>query len=257
MAEAKISRDGRVYGWEYSLKRYPLANYNENIKGDYCAMIKNQSTIITPDIVGAQIMAERSEYRPETIADIISMAAKVERQFIAQGYRVNSGVVNSRARLQGTLATGTVAPVLNKKLGAIAIPTKDVKDILQDVQLFKGDFSEKVRKITNIFNYRTRTVVFHPHDIMAVTGEYLKLVSNDGIESGKYQITLQGDENSITLTEPVLFDNTDTLVTFALPDNFTDTNVKVTFKTYASTAKNVLVNPVTFTSDMAVDITSA
>lgn len=261
MAVAKISSNGKVYGWEYQLKRNYLASYNPSIKGDYTAFVPSESITISSTIAAAQIVAERSEFRLQTIIQILELCAKTERQFICKGYRVNNGLCNIRGRLRGRFddSSGTLEKV---KKSAIANINKEVKQILKEVPVFKTTYVAPVMTIASVFDYTAQGDIdkINRGGIVAVTGA--NLVMEDKSDTEKATIKFSSSTTSATVTynlsDIIVFDNTSKLFTFTLPSSFFNTfstlSVSMEITTYRGLSGKPRKTPVTFTYNKLISV---
>ena len=92
----------KIYEWPY----YLIENTVTIEEGDKIAKVKTKTTK-TIDDIAERIVKERTEYRKDTIVNILKMANDVKLEFFAQGEMVNDGVVIFAPTITGNFYENT------------------------------------------------------------------------------------------------------------------------------------------------------
>lgn len=128
------------------------------VLGDYSAKVKNNGTLHNADIA-ERIVEERTEYRKETIENILNMADLKKAQAIAQGMSMVDGVGYFQLSVSG-IFTGE-QPAFDPKihhLNVMYTPGKILLDMLKQVEISLPHVAQAGPVINSITDSTTQKV---------------------------------------------------------------------------------------------------
>lgn len=100
--------------------------------GDYSGKVAITGTLRNEDIAG-RIVKERTEYRKETIVNILGMSDKIKVEAIAEGKSLVDGVGQFLLNLTGSFGESAVFDPEKHKFGVTFTPGKPLLDLLKNL----------------------------------------------------------------------------------------------------------------------------
>lgn len=181
-----IASDGNVYNIDYVAKT--LASGLETTQGEVVVPEIVYSTLnMDINTIAAKISADRSEYREATIINVLKLANKVYRQFLGQGYSVDTGNFILKPTIKGSFDNpeSVFDPTRNKK-AVYALVKQELKDLLEQATLTPKGTKKDVAYITDARNMTTSDLTLDNNDVLILKGKNI-LVSNGNETADKAQ----------------------------------------------------------------------
>jgi hypothetical protein len=136
------------------------------------------------DDIAERIVKERTEYRLETIVNILTLANTVKLDFLSQGNSVNDGIVILEPTITGTFVETTDFDESRHTCVINAHVTNSVQAMLKQV---KGSYSGLTvenggASITGVIDSFTGSAneVITPEKIVTITGNKIRIVPEEG-----------------------------------------------------------------------------
>ena len=240
----------KIYEWLF----YLIENTVTADPTDKIAKVRSRKTKSVEDIA-ERIVQERTEYRKDTIVNIINMANKVKLDFCAQGERVNDGLILFEPTITGnfyedtTFVEGKHNCVLNTRV------TNDVHKMLAQV---KGSYygltlENGGASIDGIMDSATGILngIVTPGKTITITGNKIRIIPREG-EKVESCITYTNLETKdVIWQEDALVINDPSKIVLQLPI-LKSGAYSLTIKTLYSTASTTLKEPRYITSKMNI-----
>ena len=165
-------------------------------KGDYVAKPRITGTLYNEEIA-ARFVNERSEFRPETIVNILDVCDQLKAKAIAEGKSVVDGVGEYLISIQGAFE-GEAAQfdpeehslTVNYKMG------KTLRDILENQVVVQTNGAATVGPvINNVEDTKTKSLnaQLSPNGVLVISGSNLK-IAGDSEDNGVYFVPVSGGE---------------------------------------------------------------
>jgi len=208
----------KIFEWLY----YLIDNTVTADPTDKVAKVKTRKTKSVDDIA-ARIVQERTEYRKETIVNIIRLANAAKLEFLSQGEMVNDGLIIYEPSITGNFYENTdfvdsrnKCIVNTRVTGDVHTMLKQVKGVYNGLTLDNGGAA--ITGVTDtVTGSATGTVT--PGKTITITGKKIRVVPEEGetVEScitythhGTQQVVYQedvpviNDPSKIVLQLPML-----------------------------------------------------
>lgn len=233
--------DNSTYTWLYDLKDNAMT---KDVKEDYVANVRTLHSMTVEDIARA-IVAERTEFRLDTIVNIANLIDEKIRHFICQGNTVVTGSAMYSPSITGVFMgkTGSFDPAVHS-LGVNITPAKALRD---EVAKVTPEFSGYVKdlggaRIGLVKDTQTGKTdgSLTPGGIVEVTGSKIKSVNADGTAIGK--VVLVNTETQAETEITSLAINDPSRLMFSIPANLAEGTYKLRVETYFSTNQQRLKN---------------
>jgi hypothetical protein len=209
--------------WKVWLRRNLLT---KDVENDFIAEVSTAGETLRNSDIADAIIAARSEFRLETISNILQLRDELIRQKLAEGFAFQDGCVHISPRVGGAWlgVNASFDPETNKITLDIA-PTMEMRSILDTVKvevLGEKDSGALIGLVTDVITGKTDGTITPNEDII-VTGDKIKVSPEDEAELGVFFVDANGTETQVTrkLTEnmpkklilrvPALSDGTYTL----------------------------------------------
>ncbi len=211
-------------------------------KGDYIAKAAITGTLRNEQIAD-RIVAKRTEYRKETIVNILDLADQEKVEAIAENKSVIDGVGQYLLSILGAF-DGEKAPFdpAKHKLSATFIPSKKLRDRLSDVQV------QTRPAITGpVINSITDSTTGELNGLLTsgsaavINGSNIK-VAGDAENVGVFLVPISGDP----LKCPLLIHNNPSQLTVMLP-TLTDGEYTLSITTQSGAGNKLVKDPRTYT----------
>lgn len=213
--------------------------------GDYTAKPRITGTYRNTD-VAADIVSERTEFRPETIVNILTLADQKKVQAVANGKSLVDGVGQYLLNLSGSFEgeSPRFDPEIHKT-GVTFTPGKALLDALKDIDfnLNKATTGPVINQVTDV---RTQSVNQRvtPGKNIIITGANL-LIKGDNPANG---IFFTKDEPGATPVKAEFFSrSTVSEQIVEVPEGLADGQYKVSVTTQAGASYSILKEPRTYT----------
>jgi hypothetical protein len=242
----------KIYEWSF----YLIENTVTPDPTDKIAKVKSKKTKTVDDIAD-RIVQERTEFRKETIVNILTMANKVKLEFWAQGDRVNDGLVFAEPTITGNFYDDVSFDDSRHRCILNARVTNDVHAMLAQVKGRHNGLTVENggASIDSIADGATGALngEITPGKIITVTGKKIRVVPEDG-ETLQSCITYTNLDTLQVVTQedaPVINDPSKIVLQLPmLPQGF----YSLTVKTLFSAASTALKEPRYITSKIRLEV---
>ena len=224
----------KKFVWEVYLRPNPLTKDNDR---DRIADVHSHAPTQRNEDIAALITKERSEFRAETILNILNMRDKAVVGFIQDGLSFMDGVVQISPRVSGVWETEN-SPYDEKihKRNVDMIPTADFRNALEAISvkvIGTKETSAKIASVTDTATGLTDGTLTIGDDVL-IEGEKLKVDEKDPLQ-GVFFVSEDGTEHK---TERRLSLNKPTQILARVPANVPEGKVTVKVRTkFAGSAK--------------------
>ena len=220
--------------WEVYLRPNTLTKDNDrDCIADVYQHAETQRNADIADI----IVNERTEFRPETIMNILTMRDKVVTQLLEEGLSVMDGVVQITPRVSGVWETeGAEYDEKIHKRTVDIVPTADLRDVLDAISVKVLGAKEATARITSITDTATglKDGTITIGDDIIIEGDKLKIDEKDAAQ-GVFFKAANGTEYKTTRRLSV---NKPSQIIARVPKEVPAGAVTVIVRTkYSSTAK--------------------
>ena len=220
--------------WEVYLRPNTLTKDNDrDCIADVYQHAETQRNADIADI----IVKERTEFRPETIMNILTMRDKVVTQLLEEGLSVMDGVVQITPRVSGVWETeGAEYDEKIHKRTVDIVPTADLRDVLDAISVKVLGAKEATARITSITDTATglKDGTITIEDDIIIEGDKLKIDEKDAAQ-GVFFKAANGTEYKTTRRLSV---NKPSQIIARVPKEVPAGAVTVIVRTkYSSTAK--------------------
>ena len=220
--------------WEVHLRPNTLTKDNDrDCIADVYQHAETQRNADIADI----IVKERTEFRPETIMNILTMRDKVVTQLLEEGLSVMDGVVQITPRVSGVWETeGAEYDEKIHKRTVDIVPTADLRDALDAISVKVLGAKEATARITSITDTATglKDGTITIGDDIIIEGDKLKIDEKDAAQ-GVFFKAANGTEYKTTRRLSV---NKPSQIIARVPKEVPAGAVTVIVRTkYSSTAK--------------------
>ena len=220
--------------WEVYLRPNTLTKDNDrDCIADVYQHAETQRNADIADI----IVKERTEFRPETIMNILTMRDKVVTQLLEEGLSVMDGVVQITPRVSGVWETeGAEYDEKIHKRTVDIVPTADLRDVLDAISVKVLGAKEATARITSITDTATglKDGTITIGDDIIIEGDKLKIDEKDAAQ-GVFFKAANGTEYKTTRRLSV---NKPSQIIARVPKEVPAGAVTVIVRTkYSSTAK--------------------
>jgi hypothetical protein len=169
----------KIFEWLF----YLIDNTITLDPNDKIAKVKTRKTKGIDDIA-ARIVAERTEYRRETIANILTLANAVKLDYLAQGDAVNDGIVILEPAVTGTFVNSTDFDdsrhtcVINTHVtNDVHAMLKQVKGVYSGLTVENGGAS--ITSVTDSTTGLTNEVIT-PGKNVTIVGNKIRVIPEEG-----------------------------------------------------------------------------
>ena len=224
----------KKFVWEVYLRPNTLTKDNDR---DCIADVHSHAPTQRNEDIAALITKERSEFRPETILNILNMRDKAVVGFIQDGLSFMDGVSQISPRVSGVWETeNSQYDEKIHKRNVDMIPTSELRNALDSITVkvlgAKGT-TAKISAVTDTASGLTDGTLTIGDDIL-IEGEKLKVDEKDPLQ-GVFFVTKDGGEYK---TERRLSLNKPTQILARVPANVPEGKVTVKVRTkFAGSAK--------------------
>ena len=220
--------------WEVHLRPNTLTKDNDR---DCIADVYQHAETQRNKDIADIIVKERTEFRPETIMNILTMRDKVVTQLIEEGLSVMDGVVQITPRVSGVWETeGAEYDEKIHKRTVDIVPTADLRDVLDAISVKVLGAKEATARITSITDTATglKDGTITIGDDIIIEGDKLKIDEKDAAQ-GVFFKAANGTEYKTTRRLSV---NKPSQIIVRVPKEVPAGAVTVIVRTkYSSTAK--------------------
>lgn len=225
--------DNKTYTWMFDLRENSMT---KDVKEDYTATVRTLRSMTVEDIARA-IVAERTEFRLDTLVNIANLIDEKIRQFVCQGNTVVTGSAQYSPSINGVFMgkTGTFDPAVHK-LSVNITPAKDLRAELQKVTPeFTGYVKDlggaRIGLVKDATTGKTDGSL-SPGGIVEVTGKKIKSINADGTAVGK--VVLVNTETQAETDITSLAINDPSRLMFTIPASLPEGTYKLRVETHYS-----------------------
>ena len=226
----------KVKGYKTGFYRHPNTLTKDNDR-DCIADVHSHAPTQKNEDIAALITKERSEFRPETILNILNMRDKAVVGFIQDGLSFMDGVSQISPRVSGVWETEN-SPYDEKihKRNVDMIPTSELRNALESITVKVLGAKETTAKIASVTDTATGLAdgTLTIGDDVLIEGEKLKVDEKDPLQ-GVFFVSEDGTEHK---TERRLSLNKPTQILARVPKTLPEGKVTVKVRTkFAGSAK--------------------
>jgi hypothetical protein len=242
----------KIFEWMF----YLIENTITADATDKLAKIKSHKTK-TVDDIAAHIVSERTEYRKETIVNIMSLANEAKLKFLSQGETVNDGLIIYEPSITGNFYESTLfddsrnSCIVNTRVGTeIHKMLRQAKGVYNGLTVENGGAS-----IDGVTDAATGEVngIITPTKTITITGKKIRVVPEEG-ESLASCITYTNlTLGLVTSQEDPPAVNDPGKIILQLPD-LEPGLYNITIKTLFSTTSTTLKAPRFITSKLKLEV---
>ena len=225
--------DNKTYTWMFDLRENSMT---KDVKEDYTAIVRTLRSMTVEDIARA-IVAERTEFRLDTLVNIANLIDEKIRQFVCQGNTVVTGTAQYSPSITGifTGKTGTFDPAVNK----LSISITPAKDLRKELQKVTPEFTGYVKDLGGARIGLVKDTAtgktdgsLSPGGIVEVTGKKIKSINADGTAIGK--VVLVNTETQAETDITSLAINDPSRLMFTIPASLPEGTYKLRVETHYS-----------------------
>jgi hypothetical protein len=231
----------KIYEWMF----YLIDNTITAVLGDRIAKVKSRKTK-TVDDLAERIVQQRTEYRKDTIVNIINLVNGVKLEFLSQGDKVNDGITIMEPAITGIFTEDAIfdetkhSCIINSRVtNSVHAMLAQVKGTYNGLSMENGGAS--IDSITDSATGATDGSVTSGKTI-TITGNKIRVVPEEG-ETAESCITYTNSETQQVITqEDPLVINDPSKIILQLPA-LTAGSYTLGIKTMFSTASQTLKAP--------------
>ena len=222
---------------------------------DSIAEVSTVNNTATNDDIARRIVAERSEYRLETINNILKQRDNIVRMFIKEGRSFMDENVRMAPRVKGNWYGVKPTPDYSVHIATVdTVPTNTMRNDLSEVGFdilgpkdTSGIISLVIDTVTGLAD---GTIT--PNDDIRIVGEKIRVLDNDTDDPivGVYLVSSDGTRNKVTRR---LTDNNPSTVTARVPA-LTAGSYTLEIVTYFSTGNVLLTSPRTIVYSLPLTV---
>lgn len=241
-----ISSDGNIYNWDYALREH-FGKLEHTTDINYIAELQLNEFNIDSEAIAYQIASERSEFRPETIKNVLSTANTVYMQFLGQGYSVDTGNFILKPTIRGSFenAESVFQDGVHRK-NCYYLVKKEVKELLEDVALTSKGKKPSVNVVTSAYVMGANATEWNYGEVLVIKGKNIKLNSRID-ETGAFVITELPSINFGTKKLSIDLENTISTSNFTVLKN-TNSEVRILNKLITTTQETYTAIPILYTA---------
>ncbi len=216
--------------WNVALRPNTLTPDNPS---DCIAVVKNDKPTKTNEDIAKKIVEERSEYREDTILNILNMRDKTVKGFIEAGESFRDCLVQASPRVSGVWENSKAQfdPAIHRRTLDLTI-TQEMKNALDaiSVNVVERDISDSSSKITLVTNSLTGEAngTMPIGDDVIIEGDKIKIQDEADSAQGVFFVDEEGGEHKVTRK---LTDNKPSRLTARVPADLTEGSYKLIIRT--------------------------
>ncbi len=242
----------KIYEWLF----YLIENTVTKEEGDKTAKVKSRKTKSIEDLAD-RIVQERTEYRRDTIVNIIKLVNSTKLEFLAQGEKINDGITLLEPAIAGnfyddtTFVDGTHSCIINSRVtNDVHAMLSQVKGTYNGLSLENGGAS--IDGITDSTTGSTTGEVT-PGKTITITGNKIRVIPEEG-ETAESCITYTNLETQqvIIQSDPLVINDPSRLV-LQLPE-LAKGSYSLTVKTLFSNNSTLLKAPRYLTAKVKLEV---
>lgn len=176
--------------------------------------------VFSNETIAARIVQERTEYRLETIVNILNLADDVKRTALASGYAVNDGVAQMYPSVSGRFV-GTQAQFDSKlhSVGVTLTASAALRAAIANTTVVVQGVATTgpvVNKVTDVYTAQDN-VSITPGRNLKIAGQRLKVVGDDPAVVGVWFVSAANEAQRTKVDSRDLVDNNPSLITIIAP----------------------------------------
>lgn len=223
-------------------------------KDDYTAKVQLNGTL-TNEQIANEIVAERTEYRADTILNILNISDEIKRTRLASGYAINDGVsqmypavsgrfVGAGAQFDSALHSVGVTMVASSALRTAMAQTKVVVQNIAAV-------GPVINKVLDVYSGKENSIIT-PNRSLKIFGQRLRVVG-DNAAVGVWFITADESATRTRVSDREVVDNNPSQLTVTVPA-LTAGDYYVEVVTQSSTGQVLLKEPRSYRYELALTL---
>lgn len=223
--------------WQVYLRPNALTKDNDK---DCIAHVHLNGATLTNEDVAERIIGERSEYRKDTILNILKLRDNTVKSFIQECSSFRDGLVQITPRISGVWENeaSNFDPAVHKRTVDL-VPTADLRNMLDGITVKVMGTSSASAKITAITDSATglKDGTITIGDDIIIDGEKIKITDEADQSQGIFIVDSTGTEHRVTRRLTV---NKPSHIIARVPSTVTAGAVTVKIRTNYSGSKNPL-----------------
>lgn len=186
---------------------------------DFTGRVQLNGTLNNKSIA-ALIVKERTEYRQETIVNILELADAAKRNALSSGYAVHDGLAQMHPSVNGRFV-GAQAQFDSKvhTVGVTMTATGELRAAMAKASVVVQGVATTgpvINKVTDVYTNQ-ESVVMTPGRNLKISGQRLKIVGDNPSVVGVWLIKADGSSQRILVDSRDVVDNTPTLLNIVIP----------------------------------------
>jgi len=204
--------------------------------------------VLTNETVAKFIVAERTEFRYETILNILTLGDEVKCQHLAAGYAVNDGVAHMRPSITGNFI-GSAAqfnPAVHS-VGVSMSPAATLRNAIKEATVVMQGLAVSgtvINKVQDMYSGEENGLIT-PNRNLKIFGQRLKIAGENPANVGIWFIKSDDETARVKVDERDIIDNNPSQLTVVIP-TLTTGEYYVEVTTQYSTGSALLKEPRTF-----------
>ena len=190
--------------WNVSLRPNTLTPDNPN---DCIAVVKSDKPTRTNEDIAKKIIEERSEYREDTILNILNMRDKTVKGFIEAGESFRDSLMQASPRVSGVWENSKAQfdPAIHRRTVDVTL-TQDMRNALDAIAVNVIDrnataTTSAITLVTNSLSGEADGTIPIGDDII-IEGDKIKIQDEKDEAQGVFIIDAAGKEHRVTRSSP-------------------------------------------------------
>ena len=176
--------------------------------------------VLTNETVAKFIVAERTEFRYETILNILTLGDEVKCQHLAAGYAVNDGVAHMQPNITGSFigAAAQFNPTVHS-VGVAMSPSTALRNTIKETTVVVQGLAMSgtvINKVQDMFSGEENGIIT-PNRNLKIFGQRLKIVGENAADVGIWFIKSDDETVRIKVDERDIIDNNPSQLTVVTP----------------------------------------
>ncbi|MDR1679466.1 MAG: DUF4469 domain-containing protein [Prevotellaceae bacterium] len=240
------------YEWLF----YLIENSVSKEEGDKIAKVQSKKTKTIEDIA-EEIVLQRTEYRKDTIVNVIKLVNSMKLEFLLQGEKVNDGFSMFEPAITGNFSNGTDFVdgvhhcVINGRVtGNVSAMLTQVKGNYNGLSMKNGGAS--INSITDSTTGASNGEVT-PGKTITISGNKIRIVTEAGETPESYITYTNTETQQVTVQADPLVINQPSKIVLQLPE-LAKGSYSLTIKTLFSNASTTLKAPRYITANISLTV---
>ncbi len=230
----------REYVWPVELRENKVTGRAD----DYAAFVKSFNNTKTLETIAREIVDERTEYREDTILNILKLVEEKIRQSLCSGHPVMTENLRIAPAVAGSFDShGELLGGSGMKCGVNVTASRILKDEMAGVKLHVLGVQElggaKIDRVKDLVTGKIDGTVT-PGGMVELTGMKIKCVNRDGSGIGRFSLYDEGGSPEEVAAPGI---NDPSRIIFTLPSGLAPGSYRLEIETYFTSGTKLLKEP--------------